>query len=514
MRHFKTIAIGLVALSTWATISHADITTAAPNEVGNCNNSMFANCDSMPDQVYNETPNDSLSSGNWANLTGGVSSRPYVTRLSVSNGGVETVLLEGGTTASLLSDTAGSVGMVIAPVNLCKSGQTPAPGVCYATPNRVTASLVYRKQTGEVGYNFSFPNDGNLGGVTGNSVTLKSSDGSTSVTIDENTVIDATIALNTLGQSLRWTWLNGIPEYWNTTDLGASTATIRVKFKLARKPAINWQQLPSDPGGCTAIPVLSCEIEKSHSDWLAGDLILSLDDTLDEGMTGALFATEQAVIGSVTTSTTSTSTQLTYGLSSSHNDYTGTPRSATLRALIPGAAVVQLLGLPSFSESFAGLTLPSDLLSVAREGSDASFSTTFERWTAADNGGEGVLMTVSGVTFSAPQFKLSNKASGVKKPSVSLSNGQYSLTVKTSGSVNQTCKSKACSVGIYRTSSSKLSAVLTKLASVKTTKTSGVASAVASFKKTRLNKKGAKLLVVVRSKAGKIIGTYKVTLNK
>lgn len=496
---------------------YSQITTASPNQVGDCNTGMFANCDSMGDQAYQESTPNSQTSGNWSDLAGGVASRPFVKRLAIVNGSSETVLLEDGTPSSTLSVTPGSVGVVITPVNLCKTGQAPGQNICYSSPNRISVGLVYRKRSGEVGYNFSFPNDGNLGTTTGSPVSLLSFDGSTPISINSDTVIDLTLALNTLGQSLRWTWLNGNPQFWNTSLLGQQTATIRLKFKLANQPAIAWGLLPTNPGGCSAIPVLTCDIDQSHSDWLSGNLLLSLDDTLDSAMTGALFATEQAIIGSVTFTDGrgTTAPQLQYGLSSSHNDHTGTERAATLRAFLPAATIVQALGIPSFSDTQSSNTLPSDLLGVSRVGSGSSVSNSFERWDESVNGSNGVLMTVSGVTFSAPQYLLRSTDKGLRISNPKLTSGkyQYSLTAK-SGVVASQCRTRNCTATVFRTSSNKLSSALQQVAKGRVKKASSGVSVDLSVPRSGLTKRGANLLTIVRSNKGKILSSSRLTLQR
>src|SRR5437588_1308560 len=87
---------------------------------------------------------DPLSSGNagWGDMAGGVSVRPYVTSLTVINGDTSTPVISGGTPAAApVAD--GAVTAVVAPYNLCRSGQTPQRGVCYATPNRVAVTVGY-----------------------------------------------------------------------------------------------------------------------------------------------------------------------------------------------------------------------------------------------------------------------------------------------------------------------------------------------------------------------------------
>ena len=116
----------LVAAPFWVSSAEAQ-TYPAPDEVGNCSLSQYANCDSSPDQDQLDMPGTGgAQDGNWSDLSGGVVNRPFVQRLAVVNGGVETVLLENGTTTSSLSNTAGSIGVVVSPLNLCDSTEDPS----------------------------------------------------------------------------------------------------------------------------------------------------------------------------------------------------------------------------------------------------------------------------------------------------------------------------------------------------------------------------------------------------
>ena len=176
------------------------------------------NCDGMPDQAWLEKSNAELGSqtmpGNWYDLErpADLSSRPYVEYLTISNEvGSSTGIVYGGTVSTFqMGATPGSLGVVISPINLCDKDRTPTPHTtkCYATPHCVCITFAYRKGDGQVGYNFSRPNDGQNPGTD---VVLKDNDGNP-IVIDENTEIGIIINLNTIGKTLRWTWMNGIPS--------------------------------------------------------------------------------------------------------------------------------------------------------------------------------------------------------------------------------------------------------------------------------------------------------------
>ena len=514
--HFSRLAIFVAAPFL---ISSAQAQTyPAPDEVGDCSLSQYANCDSSPDQdQLDMSGTGGAQDGNWDDLQGGVTNRPYVQRLAVVNAGVETVLLENGTTASSLSNTPGSVGVVISPTNLCDSTEDPndSNNNCYSSPNRIQVTLVYRKSVGQVGYNLSFPNDGDQGALSGNAVPLQSFDGSTPITIDANTTIDLTLALNTLGQSLRWTWLNGIPSFWQLNSLGEQAATLRLKFKPAVQPAVHYQSQPGS-SSCTAIPVTSCNISRSNSDWLGATMVLSLDQTLSSGMTGALFATEGAVIGSVDASTDPTLglPGLNYGLASSHSNYLNVERSATLRAFIPAAGLVQVLGYPSFTEGVGATTSPSTVISVQRTDATSTSTNALEVWSESTHGENGLLVTISGVTFSAPQYRVKAKTGTPKVPTVSLARNKYSFTLQGSSSgVLKSCKTKTCTVTVYRAPASVYSPTLTQVARKVAGIAGGKVKASFSIRKTTTVTTGTKLLIVVTNSQRKVLASTPVTLQ-
>ena len=113
--------------------------------------------DGMPNQAQTDRsatdPGNSSGQAGWADLAGGTAARPYVQSLTVINGGVPTpVVTNGTTTPAAVPD--GTVTTVIAPFNLCKPGQAPAQGSCYATPNRVGLTVAYA-MNGQAGYNFA-----------------------------------------------------------------------------------------------------------------------------------------------------------------------------------------------------------------------------------------------------------------------------------------------------------------------------------------------------------------------
>lgn len=334
----------------------------------------------VPDDMPNQTSLDGTAStgiGLWGNMTGGVASRPYVLALSVTNGGVTTPVIANGTTTPP-APAVGGVTATIEPYNLCPTNPTDP---CYSIPNRVSVSVVYAKSE-TVGYNFAAPSE------------------TVSPTVNADSIIDLTLALNTLGQSLRWTWINGEILYWRTTNLGSPDATLQVRFRPAIRPWVDWSAVGGT--GCTASPPENCDLSKATAEVLSASLVLSLDDSLDPALTGAAFATQNAFFGYLEPGgNPETGPLLTVKASSTHLMSDDAPQLGVVQAFIPSAAIVNLFGV-----------LPADAAStftVQRSTDDGGTqgTPTYETWTAAANGADGLLITVPDVTFSVPAYDVS-----------------------------------------------------------------------------------------------------------
>lgn len=338
--------------------------------------------DGMPDQSSLDSSQNSQSQANWSDLAGGVTGRPYIASLTVTTNGVPTQIVTNGTATTAAPTTVGAVTAVISPFNLCKAGST---NNCYATPNRVGITLAYVKQAGQLGHNFSAP-----------TATL-------ATTINATSVFDMTIGLNTVGKKLGWTWMNGTPTFWKTENLGQDNATARVKFSLSEAPGVDYQ----DPKAqrCTTIPVSECDADKSTQDTLGMQMVLSLDTTLSAAFAGALFATNAAVIGSLDVASGETPS-LTYGIAGPHRLSDGTVRKGKFYGFLSDAV------LESQFKIAATETDMTKVLSIARTAeskstADAGTDTVaWAKWTAADNGTDGRLVTISDISFSAPKFKV------------------------------------------------------------------------------------------------------------
>lgn len=475
---------------------------------GSCSTTYgYHNCDGMPDQQELDMSNDDLGSderpGNWYDLDGALTLRPYVESLTIKNGETTTSIISAGDTTTTLGNTAGKIGVVLTPFNLCDEDRLPSPQTtnCYDTPNRIGVSLVYRKSSGQVGSNFTRPNDGSN---PGSDITLLDNSG-TPLTIAAETEVQLKINLNSIGKSLRWTWMNGIPSYWRTTDLGLDTASIEVHAKLASMPVIDSNE-NYDTHLCTTVPISACAVNRSNNDWLTFQMVLSLDTTMTAAMTGALFATEGAIMGSVEVSNDPTTNLpiLKYAAASSHYLHTGETaedvRYGKMHAVIPASALVQQLGVPSFADSSAipDAATPSVLFTTVRDGACGSGcsdgTTTFTEWTSGVQGTDGILVDIDGMTFSAPKYKLKPKSGAPKAPEASKSGKKYEISVSSNG----TCKQYGCTVKLFKAAASKVSGTLTLVS----TKSLAKNSAKLSFMVTSSAavKRGTRYVVVMTRK--------------
>jgi hypothetical protein len=376
---FKALLLGAVAVAVLAASSG---TTQPP--VAHAGTAVS---DGMPSQAMvdfsSSDPRNSTGQAGWADMAGGVAARPFVRSLTVINGATSTPVVTDGTTASE-PPPVGGVTTVVSPLNLCRAGQAPVQNVCYATPNRVGLTVTYRADDTN-GWNFA---------NTRVPVTP---------TVDANTVIDMTVALNSLGKSLRWTGVNGDLLYWRTTNLGQDDATVRIKFRPT--PAPHVAQFP-DGNGCTATPIFNCSVASADAEVLTASMVLSLDNTLDPALTGAVFATQNAISGYLQPGGTAQAPSLEIQVSSTHTKSDGTPQLGTLKAFVPTAGLINLYGV-----------LPSDAVAFATTRTGAvgtNDAPTYTPWNAAAHGSDGLLVSVRGITFSVPKYRLASKLPRVR----------------------------------------------------------------------------------------------------
>jgi len=325
----------------------------------------------------------------WDNTTPGVAGRPYIKRLAVSNDGGATfdniVVPDSadGTNgwAPLTASIGGQVSDIyafITPTNGCRTNQTPGLDNCYDPPNRVGISLM--RYLGP-GWSEDF--------TSGNSANPPLSDTS---------VIDLTIGFHSAYSPLRWSWVNGVPSYWLSTVSPLANGEVHVKFSPKTVPVMN-------SGGCSQIPVSTCDIAQADHEYLEPGMILSMDNTLDPALSGVLFGTSAAFIGSLEAQVPGGQPPvLTYGVAAPHNTAGGTPRNGTFFAFLP-SSVLTLFGTSTNA-------FDSNIFSVARTGDPGTFSPSWTQWSAGTNGTDGQLLTISDISFSAPKFVVRRQASG------------------------------------------------------------------------------------------------------
>lgn len=420
-----------------------------------------------PDQATNDqSAADSgfpSALGLWGDLAGGVAARPYILSLSVINNGTATPVISNGT-ASAPATQAGDVTAVVAPFNLCRADQAPRPGECYSSPNRVGVTMGYAG-LGNVATDFAHPD-----------LPLRQ-------VVDQNTIFDMTLRLNTLGKTLRWTWVNGDLVYWSATNLGRDDAEIHIQFRPVITPGIDWSLFPNN--GCTATPIRDCNIPQSQGETLTANLVLSLDDTLNASLTGAVFATQGAVSGYLEPGGSANAPELHLEIASAHATAAGLPQTGELKALIPAQSLVNLYGvLPSDASSFFTTTRSGD--------AGTQSPPTFTRWTTADNGTDGLLIGVSDITFSAPTYEVARKTAA---PATSARRGRKGTTVR--AAAIRSCRMSACTATIFKIAS-RVAGATTRVGSARTS-ASGALTAVVPVGRLRA---GNRYMLVLRYASG------------
>ncbi|MGI9187144.1 MAG: hypothetical protein ACR2J9_06440, partial [Gaiellales bacterium] len=162
-------------------------------------------------------------------------------------------------------------------------------------------------------------------------------------------------------------------------------------------------------GGCSQSPVSTCAITQSDSERLQPQIILSMDSTLDIGLTGVLFGSTNAFIGSLESSpiVPGQAPTLTYGIAAPHllsNAAGGGDRRGSFYALIPSTI------LDLFGTSVAAFD--SNILSIDRTNDPGTFTLGWSAWDATTNGTAGQLLTITDISFSAPKFTVNRRGSG------------------------------------------------------------------------------------------------------
>jgi hypothetical protein len=402
----------------------------------------------------------------WGAMEGGVAGRPYVMLLTATNAGVETVLIDGGSTTPP-AVTAGIPTAVISPLNLCQAGQTPAQGVCYATPNRISLAL-------------GVPATDNVNtDLTGSATT--------------ETIFDMTVRMNTLGQSLRWSWANLDLLYWSATGLGTADAQIRIRF---RPVATQFVSDFTGGEGCTATPIGACDIQRAALQVLSANIVFSLDETVNLALTGAIFATQGAIFGFLNPTGTASAPVLDLQMAAAHFKADGSIQTGQMKAVLPAQTLLNIYGvLPADAATF---------FSATRSGSaGTNGSPSYSVWSAATEGTDGLLITVPDITFSAPTYKVKRK-SVAAKTTVKTRGRRTSVSVK----ALRACRKSVCTATLYTTGT----AVSGKAKKIASRVSAADGSLQLVFPKAKL-KKGAPYSVTIRLKKSSKLVTTAAGLN-
>lgn len=325
--------------------------------------------------------------GLWGDATGGVAGRPYVKTLNVINGGVTTSVVVDGTASTPESTTPGAITAVVQPYNLCKTGKTSNNGnQCYTTPNRLGINLGYVKGSGQLGYNFTTPT-----GQNGSALTL-------AAPVTAETVVELVVNMNTWGTNLRWTWMNGAPQYWRVDNLGQPNAEFTLRYKMVTGPSQACQ---------TAVPVMPCNPSDAARNYgnnfnpqkiLKTDIVLSLDETGVSNMfNGALFASSNADIGSLGEARTEAGApSINYGIVGP-SELGGAPNLATFQAFVSDASLLNYFGVTSDvvgTEAFR-----DSALGISRADGGSGGTPTWARWDAATFGTDGWFLSIPDISF-------------------------------------------------------------------------------------------------------------------
>lgn len=431
----------------------------------------------------------STYAGQWGDVTGGVAGRPYVKTLSVTpydtatkTYGTKIDYVTNGKVDTATSQNPGDITMTITPYNVC-GGQTTSG--CYASPNRLGATIGYVKGPNQMGADFTNPSVASVKDV-----------------MQEGSLVEVVINMNTWGSTLRWTWLNGIPTYWKIDRLGQPDAEVTMKFALTTGPS----QLCD-----TRIPVEGCDPSKAGANYaptemLKTDFIFSLDDTgVDATFNGTLFASRNADLGSLEAVPVGSPTLgLTYGVTGA-SELSGKENVGTFYAFVSDNSLLNYFGVtqdvldsPDFRSS--------STLAVTRADKGGQGETVWERMTADAFGSAGYLLTVMDIRFNGVAVA---QAAGATKPALFKVGNKNSskITLKKVGknqAISARATTKACQKAKCRWVISKSTSVLgtttKKLATVNAKVSGRVVTGSANVKA----KKGDRISVVLQvQKSGK-----------
>ena len=420
--------------------------------------------------------------GLWGDAPGGSAGRPFVTALKVTvkkpDGTTQSVdYVTNGTVSTPPSSTPGDITAGIAPTNVCNKakGEAEVSGRCYSSPNRLGVTVVYVKGQGSVGRNFSSP-------VSSIGQPLTAGLLSSIKDPANSTEVDLSINMNTWGDRLRWTWLNGQPTGWSVTNVGAKDSIVRARFVLTTGPSLMCD---------SRVPVEGCDPAQAARNYPSGfnptrtlkaEAIMSLDNTgVDPVFTGVLFASKNADLGSLSAQPIGSPTLgLTYAVCGM-SELDGQPNVADFWAFVPDAALVNYFG--ATADVVASEAFPtSDAMKVVRADGGTSADPRWTRWTSESNFSAGYFLTVSDVRFdgrAVASQRVGAAAQTATKPARFSLGSRMKNTVSlarsgtrqrvTANATAGACKKSACRWVLSR-SSSRFSTSTKKIATVATRK--------------------------------------------
>jgi hypothetical protein len=448
---------------------------------------------------------DGPSQGGWSDMDGGVNGRPFISNLSYTNPGSQTVEITppGGTDDPAFFTThqleEGNLTVVVSPLNLCKTGVTARSGFCYETPNRVSINIGFISNN-ELHRDFYRPSSGQASEITA------------------DTVIDMTVNLNSIGSQLRWSQLYGDLSYWKTTNLGQPDASVQLKFKPADHPEIIGDY--NTYRGCYTIPQKSCPIQHPTGTYLEASLLLSLEPGYGESLTGAVFSVANGISGEICDGTfqvgdsgsiapycrrdaSPSNPVMEFQMAGMHyvNIANTELTKASMKAFIPAGALLNIYGItPEDASSTFSVTRTT---ATGMNETGKNDPPTFTPWTVAENGSAGLLVQVDNVTFSTPKYKIKRKVSILK-----VAASQTGSTTKLTPTI--ICSlSTPCAIKVFKLSKRKFIATVGSALVSKNYSSNNPTLSIASSKL----KKGDRYLITIRTIAGKLKTSTVGTVN-
>jgi hypothetical protein len=179
--------------------------------------------------------------------------------------------------------------------------------------------------------------------------------------------------------------------------------------------------------GCSQVPVMACPYTQNTHEILSASLTLSLDNTLDEVFTGALFSSTRSYMGSLMVQPGETP-QMTYGVSAPQTWSDGTTNAASLSAVLSDASLLNFYG--ATPEVVATAEFQTGALNLARTDGGTQGAITWTRWTADLQGIDGWLVTIPDIRFVAAV-----STSGVRAFGSSVAPATFSVKSKTSAKI-------------------------------------------------------------------------------